>query len=55
LARIIHIRFIDGVFGRETTKYAAICGVYIYIWPTLDAQHIKTRHTAHRDCQRGRE
>ena len=35
LARTIYIRFIYGIFGRESTKYTAIYGVYIRFWPTL--------------------
>ena len=35
LARTIYIRFIYGIFGRESTKYTVIYGVYIRFWPTL--------------------
>jgi hypothetical protein len=35
LARIIYIRCVYGVFGREITKNTAIYGVYIRFWPTL--------------------
>jgi len=31
----IYIRFIYGIFGRESTKYTVIYGVYIRFWPTL--------------------
>ena len=37
LARTIYIytRCICGIFGRMTTKYTVIYGVYIGFWPTL--------------------
>ena len=35
LARTIYIRYIYGIFGRKTTKYTVIYGVYIRFWPTL--------------------
>jgi hypothetical protein len=35
LARTIYIRLINGIFGREITKYTVIYGVYIRFWPTL--------------------
>jgi hypothetical protein len=35
LARTIHIRCMNGIFGREITKYTVIYGVYIRFWPTL--------------------
>ena len=35
LARTIYIRCIYGIFGRKTTKYTVIYGVYIRLWPTL--------------------
>jgi hypothetical protein len=35
LARTISIRYIYGIFGRETTIYTVIYGVYIRFWPTL--------------------
>jgi hypothetical protein len=36
LARTIYIRYIYGIFGRKTTKYTVIYGVYIRFWPTLN-------------------
>ena len=35
LARTISIRYIYGIFGRETTIYTVIYGAYIRFWPTL--------------------
>jgi hypothetical protein len=35
LARIIYIRCINGIFGREIIKCTVIYGVYIRFWPTL--------------------
>jgi hypothetical protein len=29
------MRCINGIFGREVTKYTAIYGVYMRFWPTL--------------------
>ena len=30
LASTIHTRCIYGIFGRKITKFAVICGVYVY-------------------------
>jgi hypothetical protein len=35
LARTIYIQYIYGIFGRKTTEYTVIYGVYIRFWPTL--------------------
>jgi hypothetical protein len=35
LARTIYIRCVNGIFGRETTIYTVIYGVYVRFWPTL--------------------
>ena len=35
LARTMYIWCIYDIFGRETTKYTCIYGVYIQFWPTL--------------------
>ena len=43
LARTLYIWCIYGVFGRETTKYTVIYGVYIRFWPAL---HIYTPYMA---------
>jgi hypothetical protein len=40
LARTIYIRFIYGIFGRESTKYTVIYDVYIRFWPTLGTYHV---------------
>jgi len=34
-ARIIYIRCVYGIVGREITKYTVIYGAYIRFWPTL--------------------
>jgi hypothetical protein len=52
LARTLYIRCIYGIFGRETTEYTVIYGVYIRFWPTLHmclnfAQLTLPLHTAH--------
>jgi len=48
LARTVYIRFIYGIFGRESTKYTVIYDVYIRFWPTLDIHDsIATRTSAH--------
>jgi len=36
LAKTIYKRFIHGIFGREITRHAVICGVYIRFWPSLN-------------------
>ena len=38
MARTIYIRCIDGLFGREITKYTVICG-HMRFWPTLATTH----------------
>jgi len=35
LARAMHIRCVYGIFGRESTMYTVIYGVYVRFWPTL--------------------
>ena len=35
LARTINIPCIYGIFGRKSTKYTVIYGVYIRFWPTI--------------------
>jgi hypothetical protein len=32
---MVHIRCIYSILGRDFTKYAAMHGVYIQLWPTL--------------------
>ena len=44
VARIIYIRCIYGIFGREITKCTVIYGAYIRFWPTLCITHTRT-HT----------
>jgi len=39
LARTLYIRCIYGIFGRETTEYTVMYGVYIRFWPTLCVSH----------------
>jgi len=36
LARTIFIRFMHGIFGRETTKYTVIYSVYVYSYGQPD-------------------
>ena len=50
LARIIYIRYIYGIFGKEIIKYTVIYGVYIQFWPTLNMRtsyisNIRTKHS----------
>ena len=45
LARTIYIRCVYGIFGRETTKYTVIYGVYIQFRPTLRICHRVIEHT----------
>jgi len=40
LARTIYIQYIYGIFGRKTTKYTVIYGVYIQFWPALNNRYI---------------
>ena len=44
LVRIILIRFVYGIFGREITKPTAMYGVYIRLWPTLFVWLHRERH-----------
>ena len=41
VARIIYIRCIYGISGRDINKYTVIYGAYIRFWPTLRAQFAK--------------
>jgi hypothetical protein len=43
LARIIYIRFVYGIIGREFTIYTVIYGVYIRFWPTLITSKARTQ------------
>jgi hypothetical protein len=40
LARILNIRCIYDIFGRELTKYTVIYGAYTRFWPTLHIDHM---------------
>ena len=48
MARTIYIRCLYGIFGRETTKYTVIYGVYIRFWPTL---FLSYRLVLHLSCR----
>jgi hypothetical protein len=39
MARIMYIRCIYGISGREITEYTVIYGAYIRFWPTVNITH----------------
>ena len=41
MARTIYVQCINGIFGRDLTKYTVIYGVHVRFWPTLN----KCAHT----------
>jgi len=43
LARTIYTRCIYGIFGKKTTKYTVIHGVYKQSWPTLEKQCVSSK------------
>jgi len=49
-ATTIYIQYIYGIFGRKTTKYTVICGVYIRFWPTLYKRGVHYRGVCIRGC-----
>jgi hypothetical protein len=46
LARTICVQCIHGNFGRETTIYTALCGVYVRFWHPLNI-HLWYHHSMH--------